>query len=287
MISPIIMPLIGVIVVLTLAIFAFRKEMLNEGGTLAALVLGIAIFILPKPPYEGWIWFVLLAAFFIFSSLATRFKSFAKKEVNADFAKGGVRDFAQVAANGAAPAFIAAVFHFYPEPIVFAAFVASIAVVIADTFATEIGVLSKSKPFLITSLKRVETGASGAMSLLGTGAGIIAALFIALLAIVLVSLPQILSNQLVLSFPGNSWLFVPIIVIAGFLGMVADSILGATCQVMFYCEHCKKVTEKKVHGCGHQTRVLRGARWFDNDITNLFSAIIGAAIAAVLFYLFV
>ncbi|MGB9577187.1 MAG: DUF92 domain-containing protein [Candidatus Micrarchaeia archaeon] len=284
---PLFKSLAGLVVILLLAIFAFKKEMLSESGTLAAIVMGAAIFVLPVPPYEGWVWFCLLSLFFLSSSLATRFKAHAKKEVNADFAKGGVRDFAQVAANGAVPLFLAAVYHFYSQPVVFTAFVASLAVVTADTFATEIGVLSKGRPFLVTSFKRVERGCSGAVSLLGSGAGAAASLFIAFSASFLLSLSSVFAGKPELVVPGGSPAFFLVVFVAGVAGMFADSLLGATVQVMYFCDSCGKETERKVHKCGRATRFLRGAKWFDNDVTNLFSAIIGAAIATALFYLLV
>jgi len=46
---------------------------------------------------------------------------------------------------------------------------------LGDTLASELGILSKSKPILITTLRQVPPGTNGAMSLLGTAVSIIGA----------------------------------------------------------------------------------------------------------------
>ncbi|MEW5955969.1 MAG: DUF92 domain-containing protein [Candidatus Micrarchaeota archaeon] len=277
--------LLSLIIVLVFAILAFKLSLLTETGTIAAILVGLCLFVLPVEPVPGWAWFGLLAAFFISSNAVTRFKKVQKEAVNQEFAKGSVRDLAQVIANGTVAIFLAAVYHFYPQPIVFTAFVAVVAVSNADTFATELGVLSKSKPFLITTFKRVENGASGAVSLLGTLAAFAGAAVIAAAAIALASLPSLSTGSFALAAPGGIPLFAAIIVFSGAVGSLADSFLGATIQAMYWCKRCKKETERKIHKCGEKTLLFRGIKWIDNDVVNLLSTIVGGALAAGLFYL--
>ncbi len=96
----------GVIAILTLASIAARFELLSEGGISAALLVGLAIFW-----FGGWPWFLLLAAFFLISSGFTKFKDKDRRKQLAmkEFAKGGVRDFWQVGANGALAALMAVI----------------------------------------------------------------------------------------------------------------------------------------------------------------------------------
>jgi uncharacterized membrane protein len=70
--------------------------------------------------------------------------------------------------------------------------------------------------------------------------------------------------------------------IAGFVGSLADSVLGALVQGIYYCDSCGKETEKTVHKCGKKTRLLRGFREFDNDAVNFLSTFVGGAIAFLL-----
>ena len=67
----------------------------------------------------------------------------------------------------------------------FGGFIGAIATTAADTLASEIGVFSKSKPRLITNLRRkVPRGTIGAVSLLGEGVAVLAGVFIGAIALV-------------------------------------------------------------------------------------------------------
>ena len=183
---------------------------------------------------------------------------------------------AQVIANGAVAVFLAALYHAFPHPAVFVSFVAVVAVSNADTFATELGILSKSKPFLITTFKRVENGASGAISVLGTAAEAAGAFLIAVAALAL-----LYASGETQSLAVNPLLFLAIVTFSGLLGAMADSFFGATTQAMYYCKACGKQTEKTpLHSCGQKTEFKRGIRWVDNDVVNLFSTIVGGLAAA-------
>ncbi len=275
--------LLGAIVIVGIAIFAFKKDLLNETGTLMAILLGFVVYSFPTAPVPGWVWFALLSLFFILSSVVTRFKKNDKEQVNQEFAKGGVRDAMQVFANGAGAALFAVIYHFYPADIVFLGFAATLATVNADTWATELGVLSKTKPFLITNLKRVEKGTSGAISTTGTLAALAGAFAIALAAIVLIVLT--IPFNIFVKFPLGVLGFVLLVTISGLFGALVDSLMGATGQVMYYCEKCKKATERRTHKCGTKTVYFKGAKWFDNDLVNLLSSLVSAVFAVALYFL--
>lgn len=270
--------LAGLIISLAVAVFSFRRDALSASGTLAAILVGELMFV-----FGGADWFVLLAAFFLTSVFFTRFKAEKKGEVVKEFAKGGVRDFWQVLANGGIACLLALAFYYYKSPVVFFAFLGVMATVNADTWATELGILGRGKPRLITNWQPVRVGTSGAVSLGGTLSAVAGAAAIALVFFA----TQIAFNRPY--FKGDISLFslelFAIIVFSGVVGALADSLLGATLQAMYYCTHCKSETEKMVHHCGRQTTAIRGMKWFDNDIVNLASSMAGGLVAAGLAFL--
>ena len=148
---------------------AYWRGSLSESGAIGALLIGTLTF-----GFGGWQWGVLLAVFFVSSSLLSHFKEAEKKAAAEKFDKGHRRDMGQVLANGGLGAVIATLSAFVPESTVPAAvwfylFLGVMATVTADTWATELGTLSKQPPRLITNGKTVEVGSSGGVSLLGTG----------------------------------------------------------------------------------------------------------------------
>ncbi|MEX1071967.1 MAG: DUF92 domain-containing protein [Anaerolineales bacterium] len=251
------------------AILAFRFGVLSGSGVLAAVAIGGLTYGLGGLP-----WAILLLLFFASSSLLSRAFVPRKREVAANFAKGGRRDWAQVAANGGAGvlALVFAASGWVSIPIAWAAFAGVIATVNSDTWATEMGVLNSRQPFLITSRKRVPAGTSGAVSLLGYLAALAGALLIAVVAAFLLA-NAALAAKLIL-----------VLTLAGLLGSSIDSLLGATLQAIYYCPHCKKETERHpLHYCGTQTTFHRGWSWLNNDWVNFLSSALAGLLAAAIF----
>jgi uncharacterized membrane protein len=146
------------------------------------------------------------------------------------------------------------------------------ATVTADTWATELGTLSKQPPRLITSRRVVAVGTSGGVSLLGT--------VISLAGGVLIGLAAGLMGWGV-GVGGTA----VIGAISGLTGSLFDSLLGATVQQIYTCDVCQKDTERKVHTCGQATRPLRGWSWLNNDLVNLMASVVGGGTAALFFTL--
>ncbi len=267
--------LYGFLLALAVALAAYRLNSLNKSGMLAALVMGTIVF-----GFGGLPWAVLLLTFFITSSLLSKlFKSRKRKQVSAN-AKGSQRDQWQVLANGGVSTFFVLLHLLLPESILpWIGFAGALAAANADTWATELGVLSPTMPRLITNGKVVETGTSGGISLAGTVFSLMGSLLIAALA----ALPWQALSPLPAASPA---LIVLSVSLAGLAGSLVDSVLGATIQAIFYCPHCDKETEKSpVHSCGTATRHVRGWLWLNNDWVNLACTLTGAIIALLLFQL--
>ena len=259
----------GFILATLVAWIAYSFHSLSRDGAVAAALVGTLIFGL-----GGWQWSLLLLAFFISSSALTRLFKERKRGLNEKFSKGGERDAGQVLGNGGlATAFVLLNAAFPNQLWTWVGFVAALASVNADTWATELGTLNPHPPRMITDLrKRVEAGTSGGVSLWGTGAAFLGASVIGLFAAVL--------------SPKVDWSLFILVTVSGLLGSLFDSLLGATVQAMYFCPHDRKETEKHpLHTCGTETVQIRGWKWLDNDWVNFACGAFGSALAVGLAFL--
>ena len=69
-------------------------------------------------------------------------------------------------------------------------------------------------------------------------------------------------------------------VVGGLAGSLFDSLLGATLQGIYYCDHCAKETESPIHHCGRPAQPLRGWAWLNNDLVNFLASLVGGLAAA-------
>jgi uncharacterized protein (TIGR00297 family) len=128
--------------------------------------------------------------------------------------KGGCRDHMQVVADGGLATLAAIGYGATGAELFLVLFAASMAESNADTWAREIGILSKKPPVCITDLlKKVQPGLSGGVTLLGTAASLVGSFVIAL------------TTALAVRNLGQK---VAIITISDFVGALVDSVLGAT-----------------------------------------------------------
>ncbi|NDJ53665.1 MAG: DUF92 domain-containing protein [Chloroflexi bacterium] len=289
---------IGIVLSLAISVLAYMRNSLSESGVIGAVVVGTIIFGLGE-----WHWGFLLITFFILSSLLSSYKKTQKEQTAAEkFDKGSRRDFGQVMANAGLGALLALLWAFSPwraSPALLGAFIGAMATVNADTWATELGVLAKQPPRLITTFKPVEVGTSGGVTIAGTLAALSGAvviggammLFEATYHFVTPALAGWLARpaggfQIVGSF--NDWGLVFVSLnwmllaagIGGLVGSMFDSLLGATVQAIYYSKGREKETEKVIDPDGTPNTLLRGWKWLNNDWVNFISSIVGAVTAA-------
>ncbi len=258
--------LLGTLLAVAVALLSLRAKVLSRSGALAATILGIVVFGL-----GGINWAILLLAFFISSSALSKVAGRRKKNLVEKFSKGSTRDSGQVLANGGVVGVFVLLYLFFPQQAwPWLGFAGALAAVNADTWATELGVLSKCDAIHLLSRKKVERGTSGAISWPGTAAAYLGGLLISILAIIF--------------WPGSidrladeSW-WIPLIAIslAGLFGSMVDSFLGAGFQAIYYCPTCEKETERSpFHICGSLTTFKRGWMWLNNDWVNTACALAG------------
>jgi uncharacterized protein (TIGR00297 family) len=250
---------LGFLVAGAVALVAYRLGSLSRGGAVAAVVVGGLTF-----GMGGRLAGVLLMLFFVSSSALSRLGTRRKGGAVAQFEKGGQRDQGQVLANGGVAAALSVAYGLTSDPALLVALAGSLAAVNADTWATEIGVLSRRRPRLITTGQSVERGTSGAVSAEGMAAAATGAAMIGLAAGWGTGSPRLALAALA----------------GGFIGAAADSWLGATVQAIYFCPRCQKETERHpLHLCGTATTRMRGWPWLRNDGVNLAASLVGACAA--------
>jgi uncharacterized protein (TIGR00297 family) len=248
-----------------ISIAARKMRALSSEGALAATAVGAAV--VAGAGIRGG---AMLVAFFVSSTLLGRLPI----TVDLEQRRGRERDAVQVLANGGVAAVMALVLSLTREQtrsLLTAGFGGAVATATADTWATEIGSRSRSRPRSIVTRRPTAPGASGGVTVAGLSASAVGAVLIAGLA----SAP----------FAGTSRQAsrraVPI-ALGGFTGALVDSILGATVQEVRFCDGCAVETEARVHRCGAQTRVTRGAPWCDNDMVNALATAAGATTSIII-----
>jgi uncharacterized protein (TIGR00297 family) len=266
--------LIGFAAAGAIAFAALRVRFLKPSGAAATFILGTVVFGL-----GGVAWSIPLIVFFVLSSLLSKYSSRFRSggawggvrggDLDLIFEKGSTRDAGQVWANGGIAGIIVILHAIAPEPALFVAYLGALAAAAADTWGTEIGVLSSGRPLSVRTWQPVEPGTSGAVSIAGSLGAIAGAFSVGLSGIFWTSSP---------------WDALPVVVGAGVTGMLADSIVGATLQGRYRCHRCGAITERKEH-CTLPSTLIAGKRWMGNDLVNTVCCLAGAGVAYVIWML--
>lgn len=172
--------------------------MLDTGGLLASAIVGLIVYAFMGVPA-----LVMLIVFLLVSVWASKEGEEEKKKLGVfEYSRG----WKNVLSNGLVPSLAAIISpSFGPLP-----FVSSLASVLGDKLASEIGVFDEVVYDMLT-LKRVKPGEDGGISLLGTTWALIGSSFMSFLAMLLLNLSfeeAILSTTL------------------GFIGVLGDSVAG-------------------------------------------------------------
>ncbi|MBD3881262.1 TIGR00297 family protein [Phormidium tenue FACHB-886] len=206
-------------VLLTLVWFA-PKKLLTPAGIIHAGILGTILW-----GTLGWRGYAVMVFYFLAGSAVTRIGIKEKEAAGIAEKRSGARGPENVWGSAlvgtvcalAIYALTVAPYSWTPQVIflLLLAYVASICTKLSDTFATEIGKAYGKHTFLITTLKPVERGTEGAVSLEGTLAGIVGS---ALLATVGWAVQLITPINILYCL------------IAAFIATTIESLIGATIE---------------------------------------------------------
>lgn len=215
-------------------IFSIKKEKLTIAGAITGGLAGVMVFL-----GAGYTGLFMLTAFFSLGTVATKWRQEEKRQfkpVN-DHAK---RNAGQVFANGGIAAMTGILVCFLPAhaEVLRLMMAAGLASATADTLSSELGMVYGRRFYNIITLKKDEKGLDGVISLEGVLIGVAGSVVIAVIYAI-----------------GFGWdkTFL-ILIIAGTIGNLSDSVLGAA---------------------------LERKRYLNNDAVNFLNTLIAALAAGV------
>jgi uncharacterized protein (TIGR00297 family) len=256
---------------ITVAVVAYLRRSVTATGSIAGAAVGLLMYL-----SGGLFFWSVLMAFFLSSSLLSRATGNGRKAAaEALHEKGSRRDAIQVLANGGLAAVIAVAYGVTGSPFFLMGFGITMAAANADTWASEIGVLSQRPPVSILTFRAVPRGTSGGVSLLGFGAALAGAFGIALWFAGGYLLSSVWNGREIVTIVG-------IITVGGFLGAVIDSVLGATVQAQYRDATGGGITERRADAQGVPNRLTRGVPAVNNDVVNALSGLLSVLVFVIL-----
>lgn len=247
-------PLFSAALVLPVVLFSVRLRWLSASGAVAAFAVGWVTLVA-----GGWQAASVLLAFFITSSALSLGRAERKRRMEVLTARGAQRGASQVLANGGVASLCIVLYGWSGEAHWWIAFAGAYAAANADTWSSEIGVLSSQPPRHVLTGRPLRAGDSGGVTPLGLLAGGVGSAVIAGVAGLVLPMPlwQILAVGL-----------------GGVVGNLLDSVLGGTLQARYRCTRCGETVEHPKH-CGLSASQVAGWRWMDNDLVNLLCTLAG------------
>ena len=239
---------------------SFRSKQLTLGGAVAAFLVGfIPTYVLGFGALPTLLLFFIAAG--VLGKIAKRIGTFDVMKIHK---KGGTRDAVQVYANGFMALLAGLLYALNPSIPFLVMFGSAVGEAASDTFASEVGILSKTKPVSIITGRPMTPGLSGAVSPLGLASGLLGAVLIGLCF-----------WGCFLPITPKSAAYASVVALSSFFGCLIDSVLGATLQAHYYDEVNDRITERSEVD-GRTLPLERGIRWIDNDMVNFMSNVIAA-----------
>ena len=253
----------GLGLAIILALIAYRLKALTSSGSFGASLMGTLVL-----GFGGWLYAVPIVFFFVSSSVLSRLKSDIKLSSREMLDNAGPRDISQVLANGGVASICLLALAVTGTQVWFYLYLASLGAATADTWATEIGTLWGKRPVSIINFKPVQPGSSGGISVPGTLAALAGSI-----ATVFSVFPFINGHTHISLCLAAA--------IAGFLGSILDSVMGASIQAVYKCRVCGALIEFGIH-CGEKAELVKGLSIINNDMVNFLSNLIAVTLLALL-----
>lgn len=204
----------------------------------------------------------------------TKLKQDVKAKLEDNFQYGGRRNATQVLVNSCGGTIFAVATalqvadvpyleNIKPEALM-GGFLGHYACCCADTWASEVGVLSKNLPRLVTTMQPVPKGTNGGVSMLGTLSGVAGSLLMG----TTFWLASLLTLAKGATLPISSC--VVIALFGGMVGNFADSLLGSTLQYSGYSKHTGCIVTMPRPGVDH----VCGRPVLSNSQVNLVSSVV-------------
>jgi uncharacterized protein (TIGR00297 family) len=203
------MVVIAVIVASTFGYFAYRFRTADLTGLFSIALVGIILIVFAEAS-----WMLIMLAFFILGSVATKYKYAYKKRLGIEQGQGGARGYRNVFANGIAASAAAVLYGVFVRPEFIVIYVGCVATAAADTLASEIGVTGGT-PYLITTFRKVRVGTNGGVTLTGEIVALAGGFAVCLVALLL----NVITPAMAVACTA-----------AGFIGTNIDSLVGATLE---------------------------------------------------------
>lgn len=281
---------VALLIASLLGIRGYRKNSLSLSGAFAAVVVGFLTF------FSGIHFAVILLSFFFASSRITKVQQQKKRRLEADFKEGGQRDLWQVFSNSI-PAVVVALLYYrihgttlslesaqeiYLIPIspcfLFSFCLGFYACCSGDTWSSELGILANSNPILITNFRKVPPGTNGGITLVGILAAIAGGSVVGISTWATVLLKNY-HQEIVDSSLENAHFLIFVGAIAGLVGSLIDSLLGATVQFSGF----SKILGRSVNCPSDAEDVKKISGWnlLSNNQVNLISASLTGIVSGV------
>jgi len=220
--------------------YSVRSKKMDVPGAYTGGLLGILIFL-----GVGYTGLAMLGFFFLAGSVVTAWKLNYKLSIGLAEENKGRRTASQALANAGIAGILGLLSWLNPEKAYLFSIMlaASFAAATSDTFSSELGNIYGRRYFNIITFKPDQLGLNGVISLEGTLFGILGSAFI----------------SFIYGF-GIAWGWEMLwIIIAGIIGNLTDSVLGATLERQTY---------------------------LSNDAVNFLNTLVGALVAGLFYFLF-
>ena len=268
---------LAVVVALALAVRAQKRKNLTPSGAFVGCLVG---FLIVASGLRG----MNLFFFYQIGSFATKYKKLAKEQKDATMAGRHARGGLQVLAVAVTPV-VLSLLHVWccgkERPVEFVsendsnknlassltcAVLAHHATCLADTLASELGILSQQTPILITQPWRsVPAGTNGGVTILGTFVSLVGGVIIGALAVAMDFLSGLPLNAANMVLLGG---------ISGLVGSLADSLIGAILQSSYYDTERKLVYHANSDNLPKTAKLVSGINLLTNEQVNFVSGLI-------------